>query len=366
MRYNPIDTCYKKAIEDYGVIAKIDENQTKVLIRETSDNYGIDYKKIISSNPLQQGNYVYINGVQFLICDIEPQYSQSIYNIGIFRETLPILLGSTYKKVSAIVDKVKGMYVDGSLIEEVHDQYNFIIPKGGNNVGYNQVIYDGGVYKIISIDTSKDDIIIYTGKFESIYDPHVYTISLAENMTTIVEGATYQISNVICKDNGTVVTPTPTLTYISSDETIATVNSSGFVTGIKTGTCNINVVFNGVSAILSLTVNAKPVQPVISYSYTNSTGTTLKYMTANTFTCSKTINGVADTSFTGANISYTLDTTGQSLLSQSKIAITIGTTAPTLNLRNKQNTATYTIHITIKDSVNGTVIVDNLAITLTP
>ena len=88
MNYNPIDSCYKKAIQDYGVIAKLGEIETKVLIRESSDAYGIDYKKIISSNTLQQGNYVYINGVQFLICDIEPQYSQSIYNIGIFRKKI--------------------------------------------------------------------------------------------------------------------------------------------------------------------------------------------------------------------------------------------------------------------------------------
>lgn len=351
MRYNPIDTCYKKAIEDYGVIAKIGENQTKVLIRETSDNYGIDYKKIISSNPLQQGNYVYINEVQFLICDIEPQYSQSIYNIGIFRETLPILLGSTYKPVQAIVDKVKGMYVNGSMIEEVHDQYNFIIPKGGNNVGYNQIIYDGGVYKIISIDTSKDDIIIYTGKFESIYNPHVYEISLAENTTTLVEGGTYQISNVTCKDNGTVV-QNPTLTYSSSDINIASVSASGLVTGVKTGNAEITVNFNGVSAKLSLTVNVKPHEPVISYSYSSSNGYSYRPKEGAVLTYVKTVDSITDTTL---DVSFTLDAMGTSLVNSNSISV-VKKTGNTIQVRNLTLTTVKTFVLTVKDSANGTVI----------
>ena len=367
MRYNPIDTCYKKAIEDYGVIAKIDENQTKVLIREVSDEYGIDYKKIISSNPLQQGNYVYINGVQFLIYDIEPQYSQSIYNIGIFRETKElVLLSYNNKKVQGIVDRNKINIVTTEGITGVYDQYNFIIPTFGNNVSLNnEIAWDGGIYAVISINTTKDNLYIITGKYKDVYDPHVYTISLSQTTTTIVEGGTYQISNVVCKDNGTVVT-NPVLTYVSSDVNIATVSASGLVTGVKTGNSEITVSYNGVMATLHLTVNAKPSTPVVSFSYTLSNGANLRVMEGTVINCVRSVDGVADTTYIGTNLAYTLDSIGQTALSQSKITLTKGTTAPSITIRNKQTSSDTVkiMHITVTDSATGTIIVNNLAITL--
>ncbi len=191
--------------------------------------------------------------------------------------------------------------------------------------------------------------------------PHTYTIALNSTTQSLGNGNILQIVST-CTDNGSNVS-SPVVTYTSSNEAIATVNSTGLITAIASGNCVITATYQGVSATLNLTVTHTP---VVTYSYTNSTGTTLKYMVANTFTCSRYIDGVADTSFTGTNISYTLDSTGQTLLSQAKITATVGTTAPTLQIRNKQSTTTYIIHVTVKDSSTGIVIVDNVALTLTP
>jgi hypothetical protein len=359
--YNPIDSCYKKAIEQYGVIATIDENQTKILIRDANNNtYGIDYKKIISSTSIQQGNYVFINGVQYLIIDTEEQLSQSIYNVGIFRKTLSILLGSNYKPVQSVVDKYRGQYVDGQYINEVHDQYTFIIPKLGNtSVVGGTLVYDLGVYDILSIDSSKDGIFIITGKYNTVYVPHTYTITLADTTKTLQETETYQIVTT-CSDNGTTVT-NPTITYHSSNTDIATVDSTGVVNCVGVGNATITCLYNNVSTDLAITVEAKPAEPVISYTYAFSQSITqLKEYMTTTLTTGKTVNGVADSTL---KINYVFDSVGQSLISSGKVVITVASDS-SIKIKNASVTSNTVIHLTVTDSANGTVIVDT-DITLT-
>lgn len=363
--YNPIDSCYKKAIELEGVIVTIGENQIKVLIRETSDNstYGIDYKKIISATKVSQGNYVFINGVQFLIIDIEPQYSQSIYNIGIFRKTQEILLGSNYKPIQAIVDRDKITLVDSTYINEVHDQYTFIIPKLGNNTGVGgSLVYDGGIYNIISIDTSRDGLYYITGKYSSVYTPHTYAITLNSNSQTLKETETYTIVPT-CTDNGAVVT-SPTVIYTSSDTNIATVSSTGVVSCIGVGSATINCNYNNASVDFTIVVEAKPVEPVISYTSSWSNTTTLRTYSSSTMTPIKTLNGIDDSA--NMTVTYSFDSTGASLLSSGKITIVKKTgTLNSWTIKNVSVSTATSIHVTFTDTATGTKILDNQLISLT-
>lgn len=364
MNYNPIDSVYKKAIEMYGVIATIGENQTKVIIRETSDTYGIDYKKIISSTLFNQGNYVFINGVQYLIVDTEEQLSQSTYNVGIFRKTQEILLGGTYKPVKAIVDKYRGQYVDGQYINETHDQYTFIIPKVGNiaNVG-NTLVYDFGIYDIISIDSSKDGLYEITGKYNTVYMPHTYTITLGSNSETLVETSTYTIVPT-CTDNGTTVT-SPIITFVSDNENIANVDATGIVSCVGVGSTIISVQYNNVSAILQLVVEEKSSEPVISYTASWSNTTTLKTYSSSTMTPIKTLNGIDDSA--NMTVTYSFDATGASLLSSGKITIVKKTgTLNSWTIKNVSVSTSTDIHVTFTDSVTGTKILDAQLIALRP
>lgn len=353
MNYSPIDTCYKKAIKDYGVIATIGENLTKALIRETNDTYGIDYKKIISSCDIKQGNYVSINEVQYLIIDTEEQLSQSIYNVGIFRETSPILVGSSYKSVQGIVDRDKVSIITSSGIQYAYDQYNFIIPKLGNKVVLNnEIVWDGGIYKVISVDTTKDGLYEITGKYNTVYNPHEYAISISENDRILVENETYTIIPT-CTDNNTLV-DNPKITYLSSNSEIATVTENGVVSALKEGNTTITCTYNGVSATLSLTVDAKSLEPVISYSTTwsNSNGVLLRLMSSTTFVATKTIDGINDPNLV---VNYEFDETGKTLLSGNKLSITKKTDASYLVKNTNTNSVTY-INITLTDASNGTVI----------
>jgi hypothetical protein len=358
--YNPIDSCYKKAIQDYGVIVTIGENQTKVLIREVSDTYGIDYKKIISSASVTQGDYVYINGVQFLIVDAEEQYSQSTYNVGVFRKTQEILLGSNYKPVQSIVDRDKITLVDGTYLQEVHDQYTFIIPKLGNKTGVgNTLVYDLGIYNIISIDSSRDGLYYITGKYSSVYVPHTYTISLSESTKTLVKGETYQIVATAC-DNNTVVS-NPTIIYTSSNPNIVAVDSTGVVTGTLVGSATITCTYNNVRADLAITVEAKPVEPVVSYTtnWSQSITQLRTYMTT-TLTTNKLVDGVADSTL---YISYSFDSNAQSLINQGKIVVTRKSNS-SISIKNASISTTTNIYLTVTDNANSTKILDAQQITL--
>lgn len=365
------DITYNHLINFRGNDGKINNKDCRFLITENDDNEEnhLDYKNIITNELLKQGDYISLDNSNYMVID-KTNVLESSYSIGVLRKTLSIQLGTTLKKVEAIVDKNRTVLNDTGEIVDVHDQYTFIVPSidgngKSNNVALSQIIYDGGLYNIISIDTSREGLIIYIGKFSAEYNPHLYSISLSETTTTIVEGGTYQISGITCTDNGEIV-KNPQLTYLSSDENIANVSDSGLVTGVGVGDAEITVSYNRVSEKLSLLVNARPVEPVISYSYTLSNGVSLRLAEATTITCVKTISGVEDTSFTGSSLAYNFDSIGQSALSAGKITVTKGTIVPTIQVRNKQTSSDTlkTIHVTITDSATGIIIVDNLSITI--
>ena len=354
---NQTNILYKQLIKLSGTDGIINNISCRFLVTENNDNdeNNLDYKNIITDQLIKQGNYISLNdSINYMIID-KTKIIESNYMKCNFRRTLPIKLGSTLKNIDAIVDKNNTVLNDTNVIVDVHDQYTFIVPAldlngKSNNVALSQIIYDGGLYDIISIDTSKEGLIIYIAKFQEKYNPHTYAIELTETTTTIVEGGTYQISNVICKDNGTMVTPT--LTYSSSDVNVASVDDKGLITGIKAGTCNINVTYNGVSAILSLTVNIKTSIPVVSYSATSSNGYSFKKLVGATLSYFKTIDGVADSTL---DISFSLDSVGQQLLSSSQISL-VKKTASTLYIRNLTVTTVKSFVLTVTDNANGAIV----------
>ncbi|NMF04345.1 Ig-like domain-containing protein [Clostridium beijerinckii] len=349
--YNPIDSVYKKAIELEGIIANVGNTETKVLIREANNStYGIDYKKIISSTSINQGNYVEINGVEFLIVDTEEQFSQTVYNIGIFRKTLPILLGDNYKEVQAIVDRDKITLVDGTYLQEVHDQYTFIIPKSGNSVSINNtLVYDLGIYTVISVDSSREGLLYVTGKYNTVYVPHTYTISLSESTKTLVQGETYQIV-ATCSDNGTVV-ENPTIIYASSDPNIVSVDATGLVNCLSVGGATITCTYNNVSAILQLVVEEKPVETVISYVENWSQTTTIKQYVTSTYTVYYFDSDGVTKIY--PPVDYIFDSAGQSL--GSKIVVT-RKTDNSFSVKNATVTTVTTCNVSITDRNTGKVI----------
>lgn len=353
------DIMYQHLIAFQGIDGMINDTSCRFLITEEEDykENKYDLKNVVTDQQIKQGDYITIDNTLFMIVDTKKVIS-SMYTVGTFREVLKITLQSNLKDVYAVVDKVKGVYAQGAEITEVHDQYSFIIPKSSCNytsisAQNNLIIYAGATYDAISIDDSKEGILTITGRFNTIYNPHIYTISLNENTKTLAETETYQIS-ATCTMDGTTQT-NPTITYVSSDENVATISSSGVVSTLKAGSCNITCTYNGMSAALLLTVTAKPVTPVISYTENWSQTTTIKQYVTSTYTVTRTTDGVLETPL----IDYVFDSAGQALISSSKIVVT-RKADNSFSVKNSTITTTTTCYVTITDHSSGHVIANQL------
>lgn len=251
---------YNKAIETSSVDVLIDKIPSKALVRESSDGDTnmVDYKTIISSTLFKQGSIVDINSNKYLVVDIEEQFTQSVYCKGTFRECQSIsigeFIGATFKKgydLQAIVDKNNSAIIDTNIISLISDEMMFIVAYDSRIKINNYILYKNNIFKITSIDNSKNGLLILIAKFSTTSTN--YEILLDENIIRKEIGNTYQI-NVICKADGVIV-DNPVVTYSSNNEEITTVNNTGLVTCVGIGTTNIVCNYENVSANLTIIVN---------------------------------------------------------------------------------------------------------------
>lgn len=354
------DILYQHLIAFQGIDGKINDIPCRFLVTEEEDykENKYDLKNIVTDQPIRQGDYVTIDGALFMIVDTK-KVINSIYTLGTFRGVSKITLQSNLKDIYAVIDKVRGLYTQGQEITEVHDEYTFIIPKSSTNMtsatpNKNAIIYEGGSYDAVSIDDSKEGVLIITGRLSNLYNPHVYTISLSETTKTLVETETYSII-ATATDNETIVS-NPQLTFKSSDTIVATVDSNtGVVSAVKAGSATITVTYQNVSATVYLTVNAKPVTPVISYTENWSQTTTIKQYVTSTYVATRTTDGIVETPL----IDYVFDSTGQALISTSKIVVT-RKADNSFSVKNGTITTTTTCYVNITDHSSGHVIANQL------
>ena len=237
---NPIDSTYKHALAQDGIIGKIDNIIATFIIKD---------KTILSATSFNLGSLIDIGVDKYIVTSIEKQFSQSVYNKGTIELVHTIKVGSinTY----AIVNYVNGVSTGTNQIQWVQDKYAFTVPY--INAKVNDVItFKNMQYKINSVDYSKESILTLYADYQGI--SNTYTISLSETTKTVQANSTYQVV-ASCKENGTIVT-SPTIQYVSNNIAIATVSPTGLVTGVAEGDTSITCTYNGVVATLSLTVSA--------------------------------------------------------------------------------------------------------------
>jgi len=106
-------------------------------------------------------------------------------------------------------------------------------------------------YQIVTIpdDISIPGILIFKMKYSEVEaTTHVFTLEILNGSVIDLQESTTLQLNVDLYDNGVLVSPTPLLTFTSSDETICTVSSTGLVTALDViDDCVIGVSCNGVS-----------------------------------------------------------------------------------------------------------------------
>jgi len=130
-------------------------------------------------------------------------------------------------------DNITSLIERGEIFSISNDNYRVI--------DINRLVMPGLI--ILKMEYSIEDV-----------ETHNYSIEISNGLTVnLQQNKTLQL-NINTYDNGQLLSPSPALSYISSNEGICTVSSTGLVTAIKTGSCTISVSANGVSDSITVTV----------------------------------------------------------------------------------------------------------------
>ncbi|MGH9408877.1 MAG: Ig-like domain-containing protein [Vicinamibacterales bacterium] len=79
-------------------------------------------------------------------------------------------------------------------------------------------------------------------------------LAIAVNGAAPAKGGTSQLRVVAAMSDGTSQDVTSASTFTSSDVTIGTVSATGVVTGIASGTVTITATYQGLTAVIGLTI----------------------------------------------------------------------------------------------------------------
>lgn len=131
------------------------------------------------------------------------------------------------------------------------DEFEFIVL---NKVAIDDyLVWNNAKYHVVSIDNTIPNLYKCYGQFQTTMNTHTYSITINnDNPIDLKVGDKISMS-CTCKDNDTIDNQ-PTITYKSSNDTIATISTTGLITSIKEGTVNITATYNTVSAIIQCNV----------------------------------------------------------------------------------------------------------------
>ena len=170
------------------------------------------------------------------------------------------------------------------------------------------------------------------------------------------ESNTYQLTYTVT-NNGSVV-ENPTITYSSSDETIATVDSNGLMTMLKEGTVDITATAYGDSCITTMTI-ANTSAPTYALSITTSTDTIKLgggYKTMNCLFADKDGQDITATviaNMTTADFTWTCFVDNVELTNDSFVTWREGAEVNQKKIKLGSNNSYIGKMITIKCTVNG-------------
>jgi hypothetical protein len=146
----------------------------------------------------------------------------------------------------------------------------------------------GNLTIVVEEDSIQDNIDNTTLGIADYYN-NTFTIQIQEDDISIQSTKTQQLHAIVTK-NGQVVNLD--VEWSSSNPLIATVSSTGLVTGISNGNATITVKLkNNTSITDSINTNVRNV-PVNNYEYVMSGNSTLKWLETQTYTAKKLNNGV--------------------------------------------------------------------------
>jgi len=262
-----------KCIVDYGIQIKqnnLKNQYTKEIWTTHSDGFKVgDFVEFENKASKEKVPYLFIKGAESKEGYDAFFMQKTNNNLSFVKNhisyTVPCVITASGNSMGMDTDEMK-------YISEIGD---FIIVRCANtsesqNIDVNQIFKLGKWnWRVESVsDIIEPNLLVMkmTWVAESA-DTHTYTVDILNGSASIQNGSTLQL-NVNVLDNGEIISPTPTITYVSSDITKASVSTSGIVTAVSEGSCTITATSNGVSNSVSITVT-NVVSDNITYTLTS-------------------------------------------------------------------------------------------------
>lgn len=258
-------------------------NIIKGVFKEIDDKAKeIDTKYFYTIEKLNQGDMVTYNNITYIVITLN-QNINNVYYIYVVREC-PFILnywcGDTLKQTPIFVD-TKVLNTTTTTYMQLADGQVYITVQSNastNIIALNdRLIKFGYAWKVTAIDRTVNGLLKLNCKVDEFvtndnknneipqHTPtiHTYVVSVTPSSISSLEtGNTQQLTSSVTED-GTAIS-NATFSYNSSDTSIATVNTTGLVTGVKAGSVTITVTYTDISntahtATVKATITAKSV-----------------------------------------------------------------------------------------------------------
>ena len=201
------------------------------------------------TEPLGIGSVIVMKGQPYvIISDKDFDESNAVYS-AIAQKTNVTINGIPYVVDTATYGESQGTIftqVDGDVI--IYTGFNTIT----NRIKVNDHINAFGNSYQVSNRFVKENILYIHLKQTTATPDHYKIVYNGVTSFDINDGTTYQLSYTVT--NNDIVVENPTITYSSSDETIATVDSNGLMTMLKDGSVDITATAYDASVTTAMTI----------------------------------------------------------------------------------------------------------------
>ena len=211
------------------------------------------------TEPLGIGSVIVMKGQPYvIISDKDFDESNAVYS-AIAQKTNVTINGIPFVVDTATYGEAQGSIftqVDGDVI--IYTGFNTIADKIKVN---DNITAFGNSYQVSNRFVKENILYIHLKQTTAVPDHYEITYNGVTSFD-IKESTTYQLSYTVTNNGNPVYNPT--ITYSSSDETVATVDSNGLMTMLKKGTVNITATAYSASVTTAMTI-ADTSTPSVDY-----------------------------------------------------------------------------------------------------
>lgn len=318
------------------------------------------------TEPLGIGSVIVMKGQPYvIISDKDFDESNAVYS-AIAQKTNVTINGIPYVVDTATYGETQGSIftqVDGDVI--IYTGFNTITNKIKVNDHINAF---GNSYQVSNRFVKENILYIHLKQTTAVPDHYAITYNGVSSFD-IKESTTYQLSYTVT--NNGVVVENPTITYSSSDETIATVDSNGLMTMLKEGSVNITATAYDASVTTAMTI-ADTSTPSVDYSISITSSTdTIKvggsYKTLNCLFADNSGQDITETvvaDMTTADFVWTCFIDGTEYTNNSIVVWYHGSSTNSKRIKLTSDAQSYLGQtLTVKVTVNGVTASKDLEIT---